>query len=129
MEEEFYAIIKLVSGEEILSKVSPCDEKHRILLILDNPVVIETMTIRQLGLSTLKISPWIKYSNDDMFIIDMEKVITITEIKEESLIEMHEKFVIEKNKKSHKTKPSHKMGFVSSVEDARLSLEKIYKLT
>ena len=37
-EEEFYAAIKMVSGEEVFSKVCPCEEKDRIILILDNPV-------------------------------------------------------------------------------------------
>ena len=41
MEEDFYAIIKLISGEEILSKVCPCDEDDRIVLILDNPITMD----------------------------------------------------------------------------------------
>ena len=88
MEEDFYAIIKLISGEEILSKVCPCDEDDRIVLILDNPITMESVTIRQLGISTIKVSPWIKFADDSMFIIDMEKVITITEITDEDLIKI-----------------------------------------
>ena len=104
MEEEFYALIKLISGEEILSKVCPCDEEDRIILILDNPITMETINIRQLGITTIKVSPWIKFSEDSMFVIDMNKVITMTETNDEDLIQMHQKYVREKNKTSNKSK-------------------------
>jgi hypothetical protein len=127
MEEDFYAIIKLISGEEILSKVCPCDEEDRIMLILDNPITMESITIRQLGISTIKVSPWLKFADDSMFIIDMEKIITMTEINDEDLIKIHQKFVKERNKKSNKSELTSKMGYLSSVADARISLEKLYK--
>ena len=127
MEEDFYAILKLVSGEEILSKVCPCDEDDRIVLILDNPITMESVTIRQLGISTIKVSPWIKFADDSMFVMDMEKVITMTEITDEDLIKMHQKFVRERNKKSYKSQLTSKMGYLSSIADARISLEKLYK--
>jgi hypothetical protein len=127
MEEDFYAIIKLISGEEILSKVCPCDENDRIVLILDNPITMESVTIRQLGITTIKVSPWIKFADESMFIMDMEKVITMTEITDEDLIKVHQKFVREKNKKSNKSELTSKMGYLSSVADARIALEKLYK--
>jgi hypothetical protein len=127
MEEDFYAIIKLISGEEILSKVCPCDENNRIILILDNPITMESVTIRQLGISTIKVSPWLKFADDSMFIMDMEKVITMTEINDEDLIKMHQKFVRERNKKSNKSELTSKMGYLSTIADARISLEKLYK--
>ena len=127
MEEDFYAIIKLISGEEIFSKVCPCDEDDRIMLILDDPITMESVTIRQLGISTIKVSPWIKFADDSMFIIDMEKIITMTEINDEDLIKMHQKFVKERNKKSNKSELTSKMGYLSSIADARISLEKLYK--
>jgi hypothetical protein len=127
MEEDFYAIIKLISGEEILSKVCPCDEDDRIVLILDNPITMESVTIRQLGISTIKVSPWIKFADDSMFVMDMEKVITMTEVTDEDLIKIHQKFVRERNKKSNKSELTSKMGYLSSIADARITLEKLYK--
>jgi len=127
MEDDFYAIIKLISGEEILSKVCSCDEDDRIMLILDNPITMESVTIRQLGISTIKVSPWLKFADDSMFIMDMEKVITMTEINDEDLIKMHQKFVREKNKKSNKSELTSKMGYLSTIADARITLEKLYK--
>jgi len=127
MEEEFYGVLKLVSGEEILSKVCPCEEDNRIILILDNPIIIETVNIKQLGMSGLKVYPWVKMSDESMFIIDMKNVLTVSETKDDELIRIHEKYVREKNRKSGKTKLTPNMGYLSSVADARINLEKLFK--
>jgi hypothetical protein len=127
MEEEFYAILKLISGEEILSKVCPCDEDDRIILILDDPIIMESILIRKLEMTTIKVTPWIKFSSNRMFVMDMKNVITMTEVDDEDLIQIHQKYVREKNKKSNKTEITPKMGYLASIDDARKSLEKIYK--
>jgi hypothetical protein len=127
MEEEFYGIIKLISGEEVFAKICPCEDDGDTLLMLDSPVTMETIIVRQLGMTTIKVSPWIKMSDEDLFIIKMDKIITVTEVSDKDLIKMHIKYVKDKNRKSNKTKLSEKMGYLSSIADARISLEKLYK--
>jgi len=126
-EEDFYATIKMVSGEEVFSKVCPCEEKDRIVLILDNPVTMETVTMRQLKMTALKVVPWMKLTDDTMFIVDMNKVITMTEVNDKSIIKIYNKYVKERNRVSNKSELSPNMGYVSSIADARISLEKLYK--
>ncbi len=126
MDEEFYAVIKLVSGEEILSKVSPCEEEDRILLILDNPVVMNQITIKHLNVSALKVEPWLKLTTDSMFIMNMDKVITMTEIKDQGVIKIYKKFLRDKNRSSQKIKVTSNMGYLTSVKEARKFLEKLY---
>ncbi len=126
-EEEFYAAIKMVSGEEVFSKVCPCEEQDRTILILDNPVLIETITIRQIGMTALKVIPWMKLTDDTMFIVDMDKIITMTEVNNSSIIKVYQKYIRERNKISSKSQLSSNMGFISSIADARVSLEKLYK--
>jgi hypothetical protein len=128
MEEEFYAVIKLISGEEIFSKVCPCEEEERILLILDNPVTIETVNLKQFGLTGVKVNPWIKFTDDTMFIINMDKVLTMSEVNDEDLLKMYNKYVRNKNKETKVNKPTANMGYLSSITDARIYLEKLYKL-
>ncbi len=128
MDEEFYAVIKLVSGEEIFSKVCPCEEDDRTLLILEDPITVEKIHLKRFDLPIAKISPWVKLSDDSMFIIDMEKVITMTESKDQEIITAHKKYVKEKNKKSNKTDFTPNMGYVSSVSEARVFLERIFNL-
>lgn len=127
MEEEFYGIIKLISGEEIFAKVCPFEENDETILMLDCPVTMETVTIRHLGMTAVKVNPWIKMSDDDLFIVNIDKIITVTEVSDKNLIKMHTKYVKDKNRKSNKTKLSEKMGYLSSIADARISLEKLYK--
>ena len=41
--QDFLAVIKLVSGEEVISTVTSCEEDNRTLLLLENPVVFESV--------------------------------------------------------------------------------------
>ena len=127
MEEEFYATIKMISGEEVFSKVCPCEEEDGIVLILDNPVTMKHMIMRQYEMIGLKVEPWMKLTDDTMFIVDMDKIITMTEVSDKSIIRVYQKYIRERNGLSSKSEISPNMGFVSSISDARISLEKIYK--
>jgi len=122
MEQEFYAAIKLVSGEEIFAIVSPTDEEGRTLLILENPVIIEPMVSRNAGIVGYKVKPWMNIPDDDIFIIDMNKVITMTEIHNEQIIQIYKKYMND----SSQVDLEKSMGFISKVNDARKVLEKIY---
>ena len=62
MEEEFYASIKLVSGEEIFSLVSVDDQEDKTMLILNNPVTIDIITLLfYKGIQGYKIDPWLRF--------------------------------------------------------------------
>ena len=126
MEEEFYATIKLISGEEIFSKVCPCEENEKTILILENPVTIEVVQMEQIGMTALKLNPWISFSDESMFIINFDKVITISEVKDKNMLKMYDKFLMKNKKRITKSKLSKKMGYLSSIADARISLERIY---
>ena len=131
MEEEFYSIIKLVSGEEILSLVSIDENDGDPLIILQNPITMKMIESPQ-GMY-IKVKSWIELSSDDFFIIRPDKIITITETNDDKLIEVYNNYIedndsIEVHTPSGKIKPSKKMGYVSSVEDARKQLENLYNL-
>jgi len=131
MQEEFYSIIKLVSGEEVLSLISIDENDGDPLVILQNPICIKMIESSQ-GLY-VKVKSWMELSDDDFFIVKPDKIITMTETKDENLIEIYNNYIedndsIEVHTPSGKVKPSSKMGYVSSVEEARKSLENLYNL-
>jgi hypothetical protein len=131
MQEEFYSIIKLVSGEEVLSLISIDENDGDPLVILQNPICIKMIESSQ-GLY-VKVKSWMELSDDDFFIVRPDKIITMTETKDENLIEIYNNYIedndsIEVHTPSGKVKPSSKMGYVSSVEEARKSLENLYNL-
>jgi len=132
MGEEFYAIIKLVSGEEVFSLIMVDDEQEDPIIIMQNPIIIKMLHSPQ-G-SFIKIKPWMELSEEDFFMIRLDKVLTMTESTNEKLIEVYNDYIsddssseIEMNSQG-KVKPDSKMGYVSTVEDARKSLETLYKL-
>tara|TARA_B100000925_G_scaffold54199_1_gene35411 strand:+ start:3089 stop:3478 length:390 start_codon:yes stop_codon:yes gene_type:complete len=127
MNEEFYATIKLISGEEIFAQVTPCEEEDRTLLILDTPVIFESITIKHMGVSAMKVEPWISMGDDSMVLIDMDKVITITEVKDEQILCIYNKYLRDKDRDSNQTKVNENMGFLASIAEARVNLEKLYK--
>ena len=126
MNEEFYAAIKLVSGEEIFAQVTPSQETDRTILILDTPVVFETIQMKHMGVSAIKVEPWMTMGGD-MVIINMDKVITITEVEDEQVLCIYNKYLRDKDRESNQTKINEEMGFLSSISEARVSLEKLYK--
>lgn len=131
MGEEFYCVIKLVSGEEVFSLVSIDENEGDPILILQDPVV---MNVIESPVGTfMKIKPWMELPNDNFFMIKLDKVITMTEVNEiqdKSLIETYNKYL--NNEESEvdingKVRVSNDMGYLSSVEDARKRLEVLFK--
>lgn len=131
MEDDFYATIKLVTGEEIFSKVSVCEEENRTLLLLSNPIVVEEIKMKKYGTVGWKVEPWIKTTDEDLFIVDMNRVITITENNNVEIISVYHQYVRESSsEKESSTKETlnRKMGYISSVLEAKEILEKLYKI-
>jgi hypothetical protein len=128
MEDDFYASIKLKTGEEIFARVIPCKEKNKFILLVTNPIVIiefENKTRK----SRYKIEPWMKTTTEDMFAISMDDVITISENKDISMISLHQSYIknINLNKENKSNPITRQMGYISNINDAKKMLENIYK--
>jgi hypothetical protein len=127
MEDDFYASIKLKTGEEIFARVLPCDEDNKINLLVTNPIIIESIKGRN-GSQGYKIEPWMKTTTEDMFLIKMEDVITMTETNDVEMITMHQSYIRSMRDIKNNKKPiTRKMGYLANVNDAKELLEKIYK--
>ena len=129
MEEEFYASVKLVSGEEIFGEVMPSEENGRTVLIISDPVEIETVSMNG-SHEGLRMMPWLRSTpTESIIIIPMDKVITVVEAREESeVVAYYQKFIMTNlsGGSSDKIKVTKKMGYVISVEKARENLERIF---
>tara|TARA_B100000902_G_scaffold134090_1_gene132576 strand:- start:288 stop:710 length:423 start_codon:yes stop_codon:yes gene_type:complete len=131
MGEEFIAVIKLVSGEEILASVCVDETGDEPIIIAHHPV---TMKMINNGLY-VKIKPWMELADDDLFVFRPDKIITMTEIKDNKVIKIYERYIeeesadfdVNKLQAGGEVKPDQKMGYVSSVEDARKKLEEDWK--
>jgi hypothetical protein len=129
MEEDFYSTIKLKSGEEIFAKVSAVEEEDKTLLIILNPITISEIKNR-FGVSGYKIEPWMKTTKEDMFVINLNDVLTMSESFDIEMIVMYQSYVRQLDTKGiNESKPSKTMGYLSNVNDAKEILEKIYKIS
>jgi len=116
---EFLAALKLVSGEEILSVVSHVHDENGDYLIVENPIQIEEVILPNKAQGA-KVSPWMKFSKEEEFIIPKDKIITIVEVDTEvqifyamSLRRLNGDTVTE-------------AGRLSTVEEARVHLDKLF---
>ena len=124
--DEFLASIKLVSGEEILSKVVIDSEDNQKIMI-DNPVICEE--VRSPGANIpmgYKFEPWMKLSDEECFILNLDKVITLSEIKDELVLDTYRQIVSSGFKRTHPDL-SRDMGYINSVEKSRNIIEKLYE--
>ena len=116
---EFLAALKLVSGEEILSMVTHVLDVNGDYLIVENPIQVEEVTLPNKVVGA-KVSPWMKFSKEEEFIIPKDKVITIVEVDTEvqifyamSLRKLGGDFITGQ-------------GRLSTVEEARVNLDKLF---
>ena len=139
MGDEFYSVIKLVSGEEIFALVCVDVSEDEPILILHNPIKMKPLHPQSNQLSYIKVTPWMETIDEDMFVLRMDKVITMIECKDKKLIKIYKQYLDEKdeddvqviNSRSKKGKINWpgdpKLGYISSVEKKRESLERIFK--
>ncbi len=129
IEEDFFATIKFKSGEEIFCKVASTEEEDRIVLLISNPVIIAEIKGRT-GVVGYKVEPWLKTTKDDMFLINLTDVLTMSESSDVEMIAMHQQYVKHNDRNndgSSKYKLNRQMGYLSTIDDAKNTLEKIYK--
>ena len=127
IEDDFYATLKLKTGEEIFAKVAATEEEDRTLLIVTNPIIVAEIKGRS-GVMGYKIEPWLKTTTEDMFIINIDDVLTMTESSDIEMISMYQTYCRESDKtRKNQSKISRKMGYLANVNDAKEILEKLFK--
>ena len=134
MEEEFLATIKLITGEEIVSKVSymPDDDS----LVLENPMEVTYVDQQRKNAKVqgFSLSEWIHSTFDHMFVLPKQHVITMTEVEDERIQKFYnesvEKHILQLTTFKEAFEPqkfTRKMGNLGSIKEMKKSLEDIYK--
>ena len=127
-EDDFYATLKLKSGEEVFARVAASEEEDRTMLIIHTPVTFSEIKNKS-GLVGYKVEPWLKTTREDMFIVNMDNVITLSESNDMEMIIMYQHFLKDAQREmQHQHKLNRRMGYISNVKDAKENLEKIFKL-
>ena len=79
MEEEFYAVVKLVSGEEIICKICYMPEEDTCLV--SEPMKVEYVTRSQnlQGMQGFTLVEWLHSTFEDLFLIPRSNILTMSE--------------------------------------------------
>ena len=125
--DEFYASLKLVSGEEILALVVVDNVGKPENVVISNPLVCKEILSPGTNIPMgYKFEPWMKLSDDDTYVLPLEKVITLSQITSNEIVDTY-KDVVEHGFSDTNPDITKDMGYVNSVSKARDILEKLYK--
>jgi len=128
MGDEFHAVLKLVTGEEIFALVSVDENDGDPIIMLSNPVVMKMLYSP--GGQYVKVRPWLELPTEDLFLLKYDKIITMSEITDKQMIMFYTRYLNEDDidiELDGQVTLNTKMGLLSTVEDARQSLENIFK--
>jgi len=129
MEEEFYATVKLLSGEELVSKICYLPEEDKVML--ERPLMVENAKQRkgQMEVTGFSLKEWMSATFDTMFIIKRDHILTMVEIEGE-IVEFYEKTLnrLESGKSlaGKGSKLPRGSGYLGSVKEMKKTLEDIF---
>ena len=134
MEEDFIATIKLITGEELISKVSymPDDDS----LVLDSPMEVTKIdtTNKNLRIGGFALTEWITSTFDHTFVLPKKHIITMTEVEDDNIKNFYNITVqrqhIELTQFKEASTPqkfTRDMGSLGSVNKTKETLENLYK--
>ena len=136
---DFHATIKLVTGEEIFALVSVDNSEDEPVIIMQNPVIMKVLSTGRGQM--MKIRPWLEVPGDDVYIMKYDRIITMSEVKDKMITSMYQAYCeegdfdfgtfVDESMKTDKRNQevTKKMGYISTVEDARKKLEDLFKDT
>ena len=128
MGEEFHAALKLITGEEIFALVSVDENDGDSIIMLSNPVIMKMM--QSPAGQYVKVKPWLELPDQDLFLIKYDKIVTMSEVTDKQMIKFYTRYLNEDDidiEVDGKVTLNDKMGFLDTVDDARLKLEEIFK--
>ena len=129
MDEEFLATLKLITGEEIVSKVCYLEDEDKVLL--ENPLQVELAKQRkgQLEVSGFSFKEWVSATFDTMFILKRDHIITMTEV-DGQIQEFYEKTLKRLENGKSLTGRANKLprgsGYLGSVKEMKKTLEDLF---
>ena len=127
IQDDFYATVKLKTGEELFAKVAATDEDDKTFLLVTNPVIVNEIK-GKLGVVGYKVEPWLKTTTDDMFVINLDDILTLSESGDIEMIMMYQDYVRQSaDTTPNRQKIDRKMGYIANVNDTKELLEKIFK--
>lgn len=145
-DEEFFGIVKLTNGEELLAKMLVFEDMQETegtitsttdLLFVSEPAKVHATDMVKDGqrASLIGLKKWMVFSDEEFFIIPEDHILSIAPMSSDT-ITMYKLFVkaefkgesVDPASIKHKEIPvNQNMGLVGKVEEARRNLENLFK--
>ena len=129
-EEDFFASVKLISGEEVLAQVCylPDDDK----VVMNRPLQVEMARQKKgnVEIAGFALREWVMATFDEMFIVNKTHILTMTEL-DPTIKTFYEQTLSRIENAKNLTKLGNKLprksGYLGSIQDKKRSLEDIFK--
>lgn len=134
-DEDFFCIIKLSSGVDLVSKCMVVfdDDIHESVVFLTDPVEVATFTKsvdEDKAVKGMGFTKWMQFSDEDFFILREKDILTMAELSPEMRM-MYQLYVGGQNtdvdENDAKVTPDKQMGSLGKIEDARKLFERLFK--
>ena len=133
MSEHFFATIKMITGEEVLSEIIVTEEHGVEFYVLKDPITIAENTsvdpIKGIAFSGLIPKKWMLYANDDMTVVHKQHVITMSEMDKFG-VEFYRKALIAARVSTpikRKVESTDHSGYLGKINDQRDLIKRMYE--
>lgn len=134
-DEEFFGVIKLLNGEEIIGRIVVTEEEGGHLAFIQDPAKVhanETVADGRRAVA-VGLKKWMVFSAEDLYIIPEDRILTIAPLSTEAIL-MYKYFVKaemgSKNgppvKPAEEIEPDDAMGLIGKVDEHRQKLEDLF---
>ena len=133
-DQEFYGVVKLTSGEELLGPMIATDDHGDTLIFVSNPAKPHPTPVNDnkgnQGLA-IGFTKWMMFSEKDFYLIREPDVICVAPMSDES-IAMYRMWLRREYggpEEGYKAPVNESMGLIGRVDDFRKKLEKQWRNT
>ena len=97
-------------------------------MLLHHPVLVSQVKLPGGSITTgYKVEPWLKTNDEDMMVLDTKNIMTMVECKDTEMIMIHQRYVEDSAQEGNRSRIDRRMGYISSVQDAKKMLEQLYR--
>tara|TARA_B100001996_G_C18453530_1_gene513197 strand:+ start:119 stop:547 length:429 start_codon:yes stop_codon:yes gene_type:complete len=135
-DEEFHAVFKLLSGDEVLGKTILTEDNGETLAFVQDPVCVEIfnkdMKDENKVMRGMAFNKWMQLAEEEFYIIREKDIIAVASMNKDVMI-MYNAFITgteisEERRKQAEIAIKNQQGYIGNIEDARKLFEKIYKI-
>tara|TARA_B100000287_G_scaffold339663_1_gene325908 strand:+ start:218 stop:640 length:423 start_codon:yes stop_codon:yes gene_type:complete len=129
-EEDFFASVKLISGEEVLAQVCYLPDEDKV--VMNRPLQVEMARQKKgnVEIAGFALREWVMATFDEMFIVNKTHILTMTEL-DPTIKTFYEQTLSRIENAKNLTKLGNKLprksGYLGSIQDKKRSLEDIFK--